>query len=96
MTTVPIQDMTSGRQNRNAPVEPSRNGSDGQSAYCVTDSILCSSPRNACFYADKYVDQKGSAAMLDIKRSAGVAPNMNLRNPLHAMQTNTSEGSTLL
>ena len=32
----------------------------------------------------KYVDQKGSAAMLTIKRSAVVAPPANLRDPLHA------------
>ena len=31
----------------------------------------------------KYMDQKGPTAMLGIKRSAGVTPEMNLRNPLH-------------
>ena len=31
----------------------------------------------------KYVDQKGSASMLVTKRSAGVAAEVNLRNPLH-------------
>ena len=31
----------------------------------------------------KYVDQKSSAAILAIKRSAGVTPEVNLRNPLH-------------
>ena len=30
----------------------------------------------------KYMTQKGSAAMLAIKRSAGVAPEVNLRNLL--------------
>ena len=30
-----------------------------------------------------YVDQKGLAALLVIKRSAGVAPSLNLRNQLH-------------
>ena len=30
------------------------------------------------------MDQKGSAAILVIKWSAGVAPEVNLRNPLHA------------
>ena len=29
------------------------------------------------------VDLKGTAAMPDIKRSAGVTPEVNLRNPLH-------------
>ena len=32
---------------------------------------------------NKFVDQKGSAAMLDIKRSAGVTLEVNLKNPLH-------------
>ena len=35
-------------------------------------------------YVHKYVDQKGSAAMPAVKGSAGVAPEVNLRNPLHA------------
>ena len=35
-------------------------------------------------YMYKYVDQKGSAAMLAIKKSACATPEMNLRNPLHA------------
>ena len=34
-------------------------------------------------YVYKYVNQKGSAAILAIKRSAGIAPEVNLRNPLH-------------
>ena len=32
----------------------------------------------------KYVGQNGSAAMLATKKSAGVSPKMNLRNPLQA------------
>ena len=32
----------------------------------------------------KYVDQKGSVVVLAITRSAGVALEVNLRNPLHA------------
>ena len=32
----------------------------------------------------KYVDHKGLAAMLAMKRSTGVAPEVNLWNPLHA------------
>ena len=35
-------------------------------------------------YVQKYVDQKGSAVMSTIKKSAGVDPEVNLRNPLHA------------
>ena len=34
-------------------------------------------------YVYKYVDQKGMVAMLVIKRSAGVAPEVTLRNPMH-------------
>ena len=32
----------------------------------------------------KYFDEKGWAAMLAVKSSAGVTPELNLRNPLHA------------
>ena len=39
-----------------------------------------SQPMFAC---GKVLDQKGSAAMMAITRSAGVAPEVNLRNPLH-------------
>ena len=38
----------------------------------------------------KYVDQKGSAAMLTVKRAADMAPEVNLRNLLYM-----GEGSTL-
>ena len=31
----------------------------------------------------KYVDQKGSTAMLAVKRSAGVVPKVNQKNPLY-------------
>ena len=31
----------------------------------------------------KYVVQKGSAAMLVVKRSAGVTPEVTVKNPLH-------------
>ena len=44
----------------------------------------------------KYVDNNGSAAMLVTKRSAGVAPKMNLRIPLHAgNKAKKPRGSTL-
>ena len=39
----------------------------------------------------KYMDQKGLAAMLTLKQSAGVTSEVNLRNPLH-----TKKGSTQL
>ena len=39
---------------------------------------------NACGHVCRYVDQKGSAAMLTPIQSAGVAPEVNLRNSLHA------------
>ena len=37
-----------------------------------------------CVYVYKYVERKSSFAMLAVKRSAGVAPEVNLRNPLSA------------
>ena len=39
-----------------------------------------------------YVDQKRSAAMLPAMRLAGVAPEVNLRNPLHADNEAQKEG----
>ena len=39
------------------------------------------SPTNVCNH--KYVDEKGFAVMLAVKRPVGVAPEMNLRNTLH-------------
>ena len=39
---------------------------------------------NACWHVWRNVDQKGSAAMLTSIHSAGVAPEVNLRNPLSA------------
>ena len=52
--------------------------------HCAVHSIPASSPTNAwkCLY--KYVDQKGLAAILVVKRSVGVIPVVNLMNPLHA------------
>ena len=46
--------------------------------------LFGTSPTNPHIYVTKYVDQKGSAAMRATKRSVGVAPEVNLRNPLHA------------
>ena len=43
-----------------------------------------SSPTNACKKVFKFEDQKDSAAMLAVKSSAGVAPEVNLRISLHA------------
>ena len=34
-------------------------------------------------YVYKYLDQKGSIAVLAIKRSVDVVPEVNLNNPLH-------------
>ena len=48
-------------------------------AHTVSHLVLGLSPT---LY--KYMDQKGSLAMLATKRSAGVASEVNLRNPLHA------------
>ena len=39
-----------------------------------------------CLYMHKYEDQKGSTAMLATKRSTGVAPEVNLWNPLLACE----------
>ena len=47
------------------------------------DQIPDLNSTNAYTHMCTYVDQKGLAAMLVIKRSAGVAPEPNLRNPLH-------------
>ena len=41
------------------------------------------SPKPPPMIADRYVDRKGSAAMLTSIQSAGVAPEVNLRNSLH-------------
>ena len=40
----------------------------------------------------KYESQKVSAAMLAINRSAGVAPEVNLRNPLDARDETCKQG----
>ena len=40
----------------------------------------------------KYVDWNGLAAMLATKRSAGVAPEVNLRFPLHSGTKHTGKG----
>ena len=37
---------------------------------------------NVCMYVYKYEDKKGSAAMLAIKKSVGVNPEINLGKPL--------------
>ena len=41
-----------------------------------------------------YVDQKGSAPILDVKRSAGDAPEVYLRNLLHAGNDASKRGKT--
>ena len=40
----------------------------------------------------KYIDQKGLAAMVTIKRLAGVAPKVNRRNPLQAGKAAHKQG----
>ena len=49
---------------------------------------------NACGHICKYVDQKGLPAMLTSIMSAGVAPEVNLRNSIQASK-HASEKSTL-
>ena len=43
---------------------------------------------NPCIYVYKYFDQikKGPVVILAVKKSAGVAPKENWRNPLHTMK----------
>ena len=59
---------------------PSRQGSLSYSAHCATHRVPGSSPINVCFFF--HVEVR-SAAMLAVKRSAGVTLEVNLRNPLH-------------
>ena len=47
---------------------------------------------NACWYVCKYIGQKGFAAMLTSIQSAGVAPEVNLRNPLCAGEEARKQG----
>ena len=49
--------------------------------YCTL--IPGSSPTNAYVHVCKYVDHKGTAAMLAVKGSARFTQGMNLKNPLH-------------
>ena len=57
---------------------------------------MCDTRKNGSFamrvYVCKYLDQKGSAALLTTKRSAGVAPEVNLRNPLHEGKKQHKQG----
>ena len=46
--------------------------------------ILSSSSAKGCSNVYKYMEQKRLAAMLATKRLSGVAPKVNLRNPLDA------------
>ena len=56
----------------------------------LSQSVTGSNPTNAFEYMiSKYVDQKGSTAILATKRSAGVTPEVNLRNPLYTSQVST-------
>ena len=52
--------------------------------HTVPHTQLISSPTNACLYVYKYVLQNDSTAMLAVKMSAGVTPEVDLRNPLQA------------
>ena len=65
------------------------------SAVLAARTVMGSSPSldqtstNACSFVCKYVDQKGLAAILTSKQSAGVTPELNLRI------TQARKGSTL-
>ena len=53
----------------------------------LTKIINVLSRTNACILVYKYVDQEGLAAMMVIKRSAGVAPEGNVRKPIPRRHT---------
>ena len=68
---------------------PSRSGRVVYSAVlaaCGMDSHVFEpqTSTNACRHVCRYMDRKGSAAMLTSILSAGVTPEVNLRNSLHA------------
>ena len=73
---------------------PTVYGSDEVKSTCATDSwagvawtVVGSSPQtstNACRHVCRYMDQKGLAVMLTSIQSAGVTPEVNLRNLLCA------------
>ena len=50
---------------------------------------------NDCIYLHKYVDPKGLVATVAAKRSAGVAPEVNLRILLHAGNKACKQGDPL-
>ena len=54
-------------------------------AVCGTDGhgFEPQTSSNACEHVSRYVDQKGSAAMLTTIQSVCVTPEVNLRNSLH-------------
>ena len=52
-------------------------------AHCAAHWVLSSNLINACTEVCKFIDKKGLAVMLTVKRSAGVTSEVNLRNPLH-------------
>ena len=45
-----------------------------------------------CLYMCKYVDQKGLVAILAVKKSVGVAPEVNLRNLLNTVNKVCEQG----
>ena len=59
-------------------------GANGENVHYRTTNCGLG-PNNACIvYVYKYVGQKGSAAILAIKRPTDIAPEVNLRNPFHS------------
>ena len=60
----------------------------------ITVKISNLTVRHVAGHVCRYVDQKGSAAMLTSKQSAGVAPEVNLRNSTQTRMP-ASERSTL-
>ena len=64
-------------------------------SFLLAKKKVFKSPTNAYVQVCKDVDHKGSAAMLAIKRPAGVAPEMNVRNDCTQVMKHANEGSTL-
>ena len=67
---------------------PSKNGSERR--LCHTFSPGFESHQR--LYVDKYMNQKGLAAVLVIKMSAGVTPEVDLRNPMHTDKEACKQG----
>ena len=76
--------------------EPSRSVRVVYSAVRAAQMVMGLSPQtstNARRHVCRYMDQKGSAAILTSIQSTGVAPEVNLRNPLCAREEACKRGN---